>query len=189
MRRYFYNKFKHVSYLLLLLLALIASGCSSMKPQDFSSKSPQLIPEQYFSGDLEGVGVFYDRFGDIQTSFVVTLRGNWDANSKLLILKEDLIYENGEKLFREYKINKVNDNLYTVDTEDFEGQGKIEVYGNTMKWNYELNQQIKESKVLLYFNDWMHLQPNGVILNRAFVSKFGISVGEVFMSIKRTTEV
>ncbi len=156
-----------------------------MQVSDFASKPTKLVPEDYFNGSVEGVGVFYDRFGDIKTSFVVTLKGQWEPNSKVLTLKEDLVYENNEKLYREYKIIKLNDNLYSVETPDFDAPGKIEVYGNTMKWEYGLNQQIKDSKILLYFNDWMHLQPNGVILNRAKASKFGIFVGEVFMSIKK----
>jgi hypothetical protein len=156
-----------------------------MRPSDFAENPIKLIPEEYFSGDVEGVGVFYDRFGDIRTSFVVSLKGHWQPDTKVLTLKEDLVYENNEKLFREYKITKVNDNHYIVETEDFDAPGKIEVYGNTMRWKYGLNQQIKDSKILLYFNDWMHLQPNGVILNRASASKFGILIGEVFMSIRK----
>ncbi|MBM3480321.1 MAG: DUF3833 domain-containing protein, partial [Alphaproteobacteria bacterium] len=35
------------------------------------------------------------------------------------------------------------------------------------------------------FDDWMFLQPGGVMLNRARVSKFGIAIGEVTLSFSR----
>ena len=181
------NKFTAIRHFVGILLLLTLTACSTMQASDFATKTAKLIPEEYFNGDVQGVGVFYDRFGDIQTSFVVNLKGTWQPESKILTLKEDLVYENNDKLVREYKITKVDDNNYVVETEDFESPGKIQVYGNTMKWQYDLNQQIKDSKILLNFNDWMHLQPNGVILNRALASKFGIFVGEVFMSIKKVS--
>ena len=29
------------------------------------------------------------------------------------------------------------------------------------------------------FDDWMFLQPNGVLVNRAHVSKWGVEIGEI----------
>jgi hypothetical protein len=154
-----------------------------MKPQDFEQESIKLIPEQYFSGTTRGVGVFFDRFGDLKTSFTVDLTGEWDG--KVLTLTEQLLYKNGDKLTRVYTFEKKNDHEYIGHTPDVVGDIRIEVYGNTMKWVYDLNQDIDDSKVLLHFNDWMHLQPDGIILNRAYASKFGIGLGEVFMSIRK----
>jgi hypothetical protein len=154
-----------------------------MKPQDFEQESLKLVPEQYFLGTTRGVGVFFDRFGDLQTSFTVDLVGTWDG--KVLTLTENLLYKNGDKLTRIYNIEKKNEHEYIGHTPDVEGDINIEVYGNTMKWIYNLNQDIDKSKVLLHFNDWMHLQPDGIILNRAYASKYGIGLGEVFMSIRK----
>jgi hypothetical protein len=158
-----------------------------MEPSDFQDKPIKLVPEEYFSGKTKGVGVFYNRFGDLKTSFIVTLNG-YSKSPTEFILEEQLIYENGEKLNRVYKIEKINPNLYHAYTEDIDGVGIIEVYGNTMKWTYDLNQEVKKSKILLHFNDWMHLQQDGIILNRAYASKFGLNVGEVFMSIRKLSE-
>ena len=35
------------------------------------------------------------------------------------------------------------------------------------------------------FDDWMFLQEDGVVLNRAYASKFGIGLGEIFMSVQK----
>ena len=168
---------------LLTFLLLFLTGCGGMSPADFKDEPLRLVPEVYFEGKSRGVGVFFDRFGVLQTSFVVDVEGAFSDD--VLTLTEKLAYKNGETLDRVYIIKKVSDNRYIGTTPDVQGDIVIEVYGNTMKWTYDLNQKIKDSIVLLHFNDWMHLQPDGIILNRAYASKFGIRVGEVFMSIRK----
>ncbi|MEW5755544.1 MAG: CIA30 family protein [Pseudomonadota bacterium] len=37
----------------------------------------------------------------------------------------------------------------------------------------------------VHFDDWMFLQPNGVLINRAKMSKFGIELGEVILFFQR----
>ena len=37
----------------------------------------------------------------------------------------------------------------------------------------------------MQFEDWMYLQPDGVLLNRAFMRKYGIALGEVTLAFKR----
>jgi hypothetical protein len=168
---------------LLTLLLLSLAGCGGMRPTDFKDEPLRLVPEIYFEGKSRGVGVFFDRFGGLQTSFVVDVEGSF--RDDILTLTEKLTYKNGETLDRVYVIKKMSNNRYIGTTPDVEGDIIIEVYGNTMKWTYDLNQKINNSIVLLHFNDWMHLQPDGIILNRAYASKFGIRVGEVFMSIRK----
>jgi len=39
----------------------------------------------------------------------------------------------------------------------------------------------------VHFNDWMFLQPTGVLLNRARVTKFGVEIGTVTLSFSNQT--
>ena len=94
-------------------------------------------------------------------------------------------YDSGEVVNRIYEFTKINDNSYELRCPDIEGVGKIESYGNTMKWSYYLKQKIGERLVTLYFDDWMLLRDGGVVLNRAFGQKWGFSIGEVFMSVQK----
>ena len=173
--------------LILALISVLISGCSiiipKMKPEDFSHKTPILIPEQYFAGDTRGLGVFYNRFGTLKTSFTVDLNGSWDG-SKILTLKETLKYEDGTVTARTFTITKLSEHLYSVEMPDLAGPGKIEAYGNCLRWSYRLKQDIGGGRIVtLTFDDWMFLQDDGVVLNRAYASKFGINLGEVIMSV------
>jgi hypothetical protein len=173
----------------LMVLCLIAiaftSACSTMKPQDFADQSPILKPEQYFVGETKGHGVFYDRFRNLKTRFIVSLSGAWDG-TKVLSLKERLSYQDGTKTERTFTITKQNEHLYEVTMADLVGPGTIEVFGNCMRWSYRLNQDVGGGRIVtLTFDDWMFLQEDGVVLNRAYASKFGIGLGEVFMSVQK----
>lgn len=166
------------------LLVLGFCGCASMRPEDFSSKSPRFIPEQYFSGESVGHGLFFDRFGRVQLGFRVDLNGIWDGS--VLTLHEVLLYDNGQKLERTYVIKKISEHLYEATTPDVVGTVRIESYGNALRWDYRLRQDIGGGSIwTLAFDDWMFLQEDGTVLNRAWASKFGIGLGEVMMSIRK----
>lgn len=167
----------------LSVISLITSSCSNMKVQSFADKKPEFIPELFFIGKTTGTGQFWDRFNKLSLSFSVELDGKWDG--KFLILDEILRYDSGETFNRQYKIEKIDRHLYTVESVDLAEKGTIEAYGNTLKWTYTLKQKIGDRTINLNFNDWMFLQPNGIVLNRAFAEKFRLGVGEVIMSIQK----
>ena len=169
--------------LLLMVVVLAVVGCSSMQPEDFSSASPRFVPEQFFLGRSKGTGIFFDRFGDKQLSFTVELDGEWDG--KRLKLTELLTYETGETVSRIYDIDKIDEHTYHATTADVVGTAIIRSFGNTLKWEYKLRQQIGDSTWTLAFDDWMFLQQDGLVLNRAFASKWGVGVGEVFMALQK----
>jgi hypothetical protein len=46
-----------------------------MDVADFADKRPELIPEQFLSGELEGWGVLESAFGALKSRFVVKAHG------------------------------------------------------------------------------------------------------------------
>ena len=44
---------------------------------------------------------------------------------------------------------------------------------------YQLNLKVKDSTILVDFDDWMFLQDRNILINRAEVKKWGINVGVV----------
>ena len=68
-----------------------------------------------------------------------------------------------------------------------------EVYGNALNWLYEMDLRVADGTWRVRFDDWMFLQPSGLLLNRAKVSKFGLEIGTVTLAFvkpsSRTNEV
>ena len=103
------TKIKNIFLTITLLIVL--NSCTTMKLEEFKLKKPELKLEEYFLGKTTARGVFEDRFGNIKKSFIVYIDGTWDG--KTLVLKEDFIYDDGTKEFREWKITKKGENFYT----------------------------------------------------------------------------
>jgi len=171
----------------MLLAALILTslwGCGGMKVVDFDGQEPRFIPEEYFEGNLRGHGTFFDRFGDLRRTFVIDLEGTREGDT--VFLKEHLQYGDGEEIHRTYKIEKIDQHSYVATAESgLVGEALISSYGNALHWRYLYRQEIKGREWTLRFDDWMFLQNETLVLNRARVTKWGFHVGDLFMSISK----
>ena len=57
-----------------------------------------------------------------------------------------------------------------------------------LDWQYDLLVTVKDRQWQLHFNDWMFLHDDGVLVNRAEMSKFGIRVGEIVLFFSKTDD-
>ena len=168
----------------LMGLVALMTGCSgAMKPEDFADTKPRFVLEDYFAGKTTAWGMFIDRFGNLRRQFLVDIDGKWDG--KTLVLNEQFSYADGDKDQRIWTITKVDDHTYTGTAGDVVGTAKGRSHGNALNWNYFLNLKVGGSTWKVHFDDWMFLQPQGVLLNRAAVTKWGLDVGEVQLSFRK----
>ncbi|MEQ9110918.1 MAG: DUF3833 domain-containing protein [Rhodospirillaceae bacterium] len=175
------------TFLLCGFLILGLAGCSgSMEPELFEGKEPRLVLEDYFEGKTKAWGMFHDRFGNLRRQFVVDITGTWDGST--LTLDEEFEYADGELDRRVWTIKKIDDNTYTGTAGDIIGEARGKTFGNTLNWTYDMDLKVGESLWRVTFDDWMYLQPGGVLLNRASISKWGFELGVVTISFSRADE-
>ena len=154
-----------------------------MQPEEFKDTAPRLKIEDYFLGESRAWGIFEDRFGKLRRQFVVDITGTMDGDE--LVLDERFDYADGEKDRRVWRIRKLDEHNYEGRADDVIGVAKGSSYGNALNWSYDIDLQIGDNKVRVHFNDWMFLQPDGVLMNRARVTKWGFEIGEVTLVFKR----
>jgi len=173
------------TYGILVVLGFLSiTGCTSMKPSDFADAKQPFVLEEYFNGKTRAWGLYEDRFGTVKRQFVVDIEGKWDGTQ--LVLDEDFIFADGEKSTRQWRIRKMPDGNYEGRADDVIGVAIGEVGGNVLNWRYVLDLKISENRTLaVTFDDWMFLQPDGVLMNRARMSKFGIELGQVTISFMK----
>ena len=173
---------KNIIYLFIFLLI---NACSNMKLEDYKDKKPILKLEEYFNGKTIARGVFEDRFGNIKKSFKFFIYGSWDG--KYLILKEDFIYDDGTKDYREWKLTKDqnNPNHYSGYADGVIGTASGSVSGNAFNWKYGFKLKVGNSTLNVKFDDWMFLQEDGYLMNIAKVKKFGITLGRVILFFEK----
>jgi len=169
--------------LLLLFSLTLMTGCSGMKPEDFAGNEPRFLIEDYFAGKTRAWGIFQDRFGKLRRQFVVDIEGTWDGET--LTLVEDFVYDNGETEQRTWRIRKTGEHSYDGSAEGVIGIAEGQSFGNVLNWRYRFALKVGDSTWDVAFDDWMFLQGDGVMINRAEITKFGFSLGEVTIAFRK----
>ena len=171
---------KNLKRLFIFFIFFSVTQCSSsMKLEQFKNNKPEFKLEEYFKGKTVARGVFEDRFGNVKKSFKVDIDGTWDG--KYLIMKENFIYDDGSKEYREWKLEKIGTNNYQGYANGVIGLASGSTSGNAFNWKYDFDLPIGSSKYKVSFDDWMFLQDNNYLVNIATMSKFGITLGKVIL--------
>ena len=141
-------------------------------------------PVCFFDGNFTAHGMFVDRFGQVQKRFLIDI--SCDCANEQTTLHEKFTYDDGMTEARSWTIVKHSDNRYTAHTPDVVGQGTGHVDGAVFKLKYDFLLTLYNRRVKVHFDDVMVRQTDTTILNRARVSKFGLLLGEVFITFSRT---
>jgi hypothetical protein len=166
---------------LLVLGALsLLAACAGPKPADYAAEKPQLSLREYFNGTLDAYGIFTDRSGKVVRRFTVTIKASWQGNEGTL--QEDFVYSDGETQQRIWHITDDGNGQYTGRAGDVIGTAKGVASGNALQWQYVLRLPVDDTTYDVTFDDWMFLMNDRVMLNRATMSKFGITLGQVTLS-------
>ena len=166
-----------------VLLMVMLSGCSHMQIDQISQSQPELKIEEYFDGKVYAWGIFEDRFGTIRRQFQVEIDGEWDG--KTLTLDEQFLYDDGERDQRIWEITSPGSGSYEGQAADVLGSAVGTSQGNALNWKYDIDLKVGDGSWRVTFDDWMLLQQGGVLLNRAYVKKWGFTIGTVTLSFMR----
>ena len=171
-----------------VLLALLASpaallGCASTKVTDYAQQLPRLELDRYFNGRLRAHGIFQKRSGEVVRRFTVAMSCHWEGNQG--ILDEHFTYSDGTNQRRIWRLTKHDAGRYTGRADDVVGEAEGQTAGNAFRWNYTLRLPVDGKVYDVHFDDWMFLVDEHVMLNRATMSKFGITLGEVLLSFTK----
>ncbi|MDD9905032.1 MAG: DUF3833 domain-containing protein [Rhodospirillaceae bacterium] len=169
----------------MIFLGVVLTGCGGMDIKKFEAATPQLVLEEYFAGKTRAWGIFEDRFGTLRREFTVDIDGRWDGRT--LILDERFVYRDGERDRRVWTIEKVGPNRYQGRADDVIGVATGEAKGNALSWRYNMDLKVGDSTLRVHFDDWMFLQPDNVLINRARVSKWGVELGQVTLFFSKST--
>jgi len=167
-------------WLTLITIFFILTGCSTMDVTNFKQNTPEFILEEYFNGKTVAYGVFENRSGEVINQFSVNITGSVKGN--VLTLDEDFIYKNGNVDKRLWKIDILPDGQYEGTTNGVIGTARGKRSGNAFNWVYVFDLPVGDTSYKLKFDDWMFLQDKNVMINRAFVTKWGFKVGSVTLS-------
>jgi hypothetical protein len=165
-------------------LTLWLSGCASTPVvADYAAETPVLDLKRYFNGPLTAHGIFTDRSGKVVRRFTVAMTGTWNGNEG--VLDERFTYSDGKTERRVWRLTDHGGGRYSGQADDVVGVAQGQASGNALNWRYTLKLPVDGSVYEVQFDDWMFLMDERVMLNKARMSKFGITLGEVTLAFYR----
>lgn len=173
--------FKSLIFPFYLVLILILGGCSSVGVEAYQDNSPKLVLEEYFDGSLTAHGVVKDWSGKVIRHFKAEIKSYW--RDGVGVLEEDFVFADGEKQRRVWTLTPNGEGSYIAQANDVIGTAQAQVKGNALFMQYVLRAAYKQSTIDLTIDDRMYLVSPRVIVNESKMSKFGLPVGEVLLTI------
>lgn len=169
---------------LVLSLGLLVSGCVGKPgPEDELLSDRTFNLEEFFDGRVLAQGQFQDVFGTVRRRFDVEVNGTWDGQT--LTLVEDFVYEDKSTEQRIWTLRKTGPETWEGTAPGVIGQASGEERGDTFNWRYTIDLPVPDGTLRVTFNDWMWMLSENRVLNRAYMKKFGVDIGEVIISFEK----
>ena len=174
--------------LLIAALAILAACTGKPSFEDKTLSKQKLNLEEFFDGDFVAYGQFQDILGTVRRSFVVDLKGEWDGERLRLV--EDFVYEDGATEQRIWTLRKTGPDSWEGTAPGVIGVATGEEQDNRFNWRYEIDLPVPAADgtnetVRVTFDDWMWLLSEDRLLNRAYVKRYGVDIGDVIISFEK----
>jgi len=175
--------------LILAFVGLTLAACTGKPSFDDPTLSDRKLNlEEFFVGELVAYGQFQDILGTVRRSFVVTINGDWDGET--LTLVEDFVYEDGATEQRIWSLVKTGPDSWQGTAPGVIGVATGIEQDNRFNWQYEIDLPVPSADgtvetIRVVFDDWMWLLSDDRLLNRAYVKRFGVDIGDVIITFEK----
>jgi len=162
-----------------LALTLFAAFASA------PAHSAELRLEDFFKGKTYAYGSFGAITG-LSRSFRVDLTGK--VSGKVLTLREDFRYDDGERDTKTWIFTRTGPNTYSGTREDVLGETAVRLSGNTARFTYRVDLNPGGDPNIVRFHDKLVLKDDGTLRNTALVTKFALPIARVRVNFAPTLE-
>lgn len=168
---------KRLRAFLLVSSVVLLTGCTSVNIEEYADTAPRLDIAEYFTGQTRAWGMVQDYSGEVQRRFTVDITGTFEGDT--LTLDEAFVFSDGETDQRVWEFERVDEHRWIGTTNDVEGQVDARQYGHAFHMRYPLDIDVGGRTLSFTMDDWMYLQPDGRLINRTAMRKFGLTLGEI----------
>lgn len=160
----------------------LLAGCSQSVNQ-LSLPEPELQLQQFFRGSGLATGVMHNWRGRQALHFTAELCGQWQGQRGDLY--EIFRFSDGRTDKRHWRLQLLANGQVRGQADDVVGDAVGAVQGNTMLWQYQLLIPQADGDIAVTVSDELYLVTPTELLNRAKLTKFGLGVGELMLSIRQ----
>jgi len=166
---------------------LLAFGLLTLAAAPFQAASAKtLVLEEFFRGKTVGKGVFESGIAGVNRPFTVYLTGTWNPKTFTLRLREDFVYEDGERDTKVWFFEKTGEGRYIGTRSDVKGPAIVTTGADgAIRFSYVAEVPLENGSTLLRFNDTLTQIDERTVRNTAHVVKGGFPVGTVDLTFKK----
>ena len=149
-----------------------------------AASTPPFALETFFAGKTEARGKFESGIAGVERAFTVKTNGRW--NGKLLVLVEDIFYDDGQKERKIWRITKTGAGQYIGERDDVIGTAQISQQGETITLDYSADVSGKDgSTTRVRFADTIVPAGPNAARNTATVYKYILPIGSVDITFRK----
>lgn len=188
-------------FTLFTALMITLSGCQSTQLSNYANNTPELIPRQFFEGKLCAHGVVKSYSGKAIRTMNAQILASWDTQGvgKLdeVFLFKDIGTNKQSRETRVWTLKPTQQkNIYSASAGDVVGETQLQAAGNAINMTYtlryaqpdKLDSNGEPKTIDIQMDDWMYLVNPTTVINTTKMTKFGIGVGEVVLTIQKVSD-
>lgn len=164
-------------YFFALSSIILFASCASLKPAAFEKGEPKLEPVSFFGNRTRSSGVLENHGGKPTAKITTETTGN--LKDGVLFLEQDLYPEGGKKNHRSWQLRRIDEHHVDATANGIEGTAYGLLYGNAFSWTFRLKMADRKFIRHVRMQQHMYLMPDGTLLIRSVIRKFGIVVMQI----------
>ncbi len=137
----------------------------------------------FLAGRTTAWGIFEDRFGRLRRRFRVVMDGRWEG--KVFVLDEAFHSDTGDTERRTWRIAPGAGGHFTGTCDDCLGQAAGASSADAVHMRYRFRLRMERRSIVVTFDDRIYRMADGLAINRATMSKWGIRLGEVSLVLEK----
>lgn len=163
------------------------NGVTGVRVEANATRGPEMVLEEFFSGEMTATGVILGRFGRVRRSFTARMHGSWKEEKGILrgVLRESFVFDDDRRLERGWALVQTGPERYEGTAADVKGTATLATAGNVLRMDYALEIPLDGHSVTVTVEDWLWHMQQGVVVNKSIMRKWGVRVGEILTTILR----
>lgn len=170
--------------LILVIVKALLFSFRAQRPEHYSATTPTFDMVTHLNGPILAEGAIFGPLGRLNSRFVAQMTGEWNEDGTSGTLEEVFTYANGNTQVRKWTLTKTSATTFTATAPDIIGTGTGTLSGATLQMRYTIVLPEDAGGHKLDVTDWLYLMPNGTIMNKSEMRKFGIKVGELIATMR-----
>lgn len=156
-------------------------------PQDMtrlSKSEPRLFElTAFLEGRTRAWGVFEDRYGRVRRRLAVEMHGRWEGGA--FVLDERFEYDGDAVETRTWRVVPLGAGRFRASCPDCVGDATGECGPDSIRMSYRFRLKLERREIVVSFDDRLHRIGDGIAVNRATMSKWGVKLGELSLFFQR----